>query len=103
AVTPTTACSTLSLHDALPICHSYKACWLLPEELHFHFTVHGVFNGFSAGRRVANGGKYRLLQPLALLQRRLLRVWVLIPSSFLRSEEHTSELQSRFDLVCRLL
>src|SRR5699024_11688456 len=24
-------------------------------------------------------------------------------SSFLRSEEHTSELQSRFDLVCRLL
>src|SRR6266513_3118206 len=25
------------------------------------------------------------------------------PSSPLRSEEHTSELQSRFDLVCRLL
>src|SRR5207249_11002072 len=24
-------------------------------------------------------------------------------TSFLRSEEHTSELQSRFDLVCRLL
>src|SRR5207249_7821722 len=24
-------------------------------------------------------------------------------SSFIRSEEHTSELQSRFDLVCRLL
>src|SRR5699024_12707606 len=24
-------------------------------------------------------------------------------SNFLRSEEHTSELQSRFDLVCRLL
>src|SRR5207249_9920530 len=26
-----------------------------------------------------------------------------VPSAFLRSEEHTSELQSRFDLVCRLL
>src|SRR5699024_11325196 len=25
------------------------------------------------------------------------------PNAFLRSEEHTSELQSRFDLVCRLL
>src|SRR5699024_7213176 len=25
------------------------------------------------------------------------------PSGFIRSEEHTSELQSRFDLVCRLL
>src|SRR5699024_12861580 len=30
--------------------------------------------------------------------------WWLFPSSdLLRSEEHTSELQSRFDLVCRLL
>src|SRR5699024_11843084 len=27
----------------------------------------------------------------------------LLPLSDLRSEEHTSELQSRFDLVCRLL
>src|SRR5699024_11691347 len=26
-----------------------------------------------------------------------------VPLGFLRSEEHTSELQSRFDLVCRLL
>src|SRR5699024_12817354 len=26
-----------------------------------------------------------------------------VPFSLLRSEEHTSELQSRFDLVCRLL
>src|SRR5699024_12443456 len=28
------------------------------------------------------------------------RIWV---SEIMRSEEHTSELQSRFDLVCRLL
>src|SRR5437868_8789180 len=27
----------------------------------------------------------------------------LIQARFIRSEEHTSELQSRFDLVCRLL
>src|SRR5699024_11304392 len=26
-----------------------------------------------------------------------------LPDLFVRSEEHTSELQSRFDLVCRLL
>src|SRR5207249_8547502 len=26
-----------------------------------------------------------------------------VPVGFVRSEEHTSELQSRFDLVCRLL
>src|SRR5699024_7774696 len=30
-------------------------------------------------------------------------VWRIIFKHFLRSEEHTSELQSRFDLVCRLL
>src|SRR5699024_7159597 len=29
--------------------------------------------------------------------------WSSAGFSFLRSEEHTSELQSRFDLVCRLL
>src|SRR5437868_12537027 len=30
-------------------------------------------------------------------------VAVIAPSPLVRSEEHTSELQSRFDLVCRLL
>src|SRR5699024_12878938 len=30
-------------------------------------------------------------------------VWITCASSRTRSEEHTSELQSRFDLVCRLL
>src|SRR5207249_9630067 len=30
-------------------------------------------------------------------------VEVAVPQGFARSEEHTSELQSRFDLVCRLL
>src|SRR5699024_11775587 len=29
--------------------------------------------------------------------------WHLVVGGFARSEEHTSELQSRFDLVCRLL
>src|SRR5699024_12180354 len=38
-----------------------------------------------------------------------LLLFIMLPSNFLilllflRSEEHTSELQSRFDLVCRLL
>src|SRR5699024_11581968 len=36
------------------------------------------------------------------LQRQYLDLLV-IRQQFLRSEEHTSELQSRFDLVCRLL
>src|SRR5207249_6378090 len=29
--------------------------------------------------------------------------WIVLAAVYLRSEEHTSELQSRFDLVCRLL
>src|SRR5690349_21873503 len=82
---------TLSLHDALPI-----------------------FSGGSAGRvpggggdrgRAAGGGDLPGHRPPA---RRLLRVSV--PGAETRSsrragrsEEHTSELQSRRDLVCRLL
>src|SRR5438067_5970137 len=38
-----------------------------------------------------------------LMTRDLLSVLSEAPTSTLRSEEHTSELQSRFDLVCRLL
>src|SRR5437868_11277591 len=33
----------------------------------------------------------------------MLRLHVVLRGNGLRSEEHTSELQSRFDLVCRLL
>src|SRR5207249_10822661 len=41
---------------------------------------------------------------LALLHIALARCWGWFrDSEVLRSEEHTSELQSRFDLVCRLL
>src|SRR5438067_9625909 len=54
---------TLSLHDALPICHAH--CRTVQGNRHG-----GCFAAIDAGRR---------------------------------SEEHTSELQSRFDLVCRLL
>src|SRR5437588_7619276 len=60
----TTEIYTLSLHDALPICH-------------------------------------RRIDPPAL--RAGLPVEDLIDQVFLRSEEHTSELQSHSDLVCRLL
>src|SRR5438874_3779880 len=47
--------------------------------------------GHNAGHTVIIGGKKFVLQ--------------LVPcgTNFLRSEEHTSELQSRRDLVCRLL
>src|SRR5207249_12144317 len=45
------------------------------------------------------------VQPIATLARPLVAIGALMLSieGAIRSEEHTSELQSRFDLVCRLL
>src|SRR5437868_12490801 len=74
--TATTEIYTLSLHDALPICLDELA----DRDRALAFDV----------------GWARLeLDPVRLLQLEL--------GGVLRSEEHTSELQSRFDLVCRLL
>src|SRR2546421_8155791 len=71
--TATTEIYTLSLHDALPIYH-YQARRLRPRALEPHAA---------SGRQLfqQSGGT--------------------LPHQ--RSEEHTSELQSRSDLVCRLL
>src|SRR5260370_26754992 len=66
--TATTEIYTLSLHDALPICH-------------FHDLV-----------LVASGSEDQLSDMLELEGH-----------GTFRSEEHTSELQSHLNLVCRLL
>src|SRR5690349_24224571 len=82
--TATTEIYTLSLHDALPICH------LFPQR--------------QVGRRV--GGRVVVADELELPQRLDRRRRGLIDGPERRderSEEHTSELQSRRDLVCRLL
>src|SRR5437868_10727957 len=74
---------TLSLHDALPI------------------SIHGTGSRFDDGvlvpARPATGAA--LLVPT--WRDRGAQHNLCAPSA--RSEEHTSELQSRFDLVCRLL
>src|SRR2546427_7951627 len=75
--TATTEIYTLSLHDALPIClrcpRSAVSARLIPSQ--------------SARRRPASPGR----------RRRRIR------AGSERSEEHTSELQSQSNLVCRLL
>src|SRR5690349_25168876 len=78
---------TLSLHDALPILLSLWRCFTGWPGLPFRLLL-GLNLLWSNGR---------LCLALNLL---------LLPLLFalcLRSEEHTSELQSRRDLVCRLL
>src|SRR5260221_3255372 len=69
--TATTEIYTLSLHDALPICHG--RAWRGRGKAQLH--VHPVHHGRERPDVRAQG----------------------------RSEEHTSELQSHSDLVCRLL
>src|SRR5690606_41309075 len=76
---------TLSLHDALPI------------------SPRSVCNtGLSPGRRVASAWSSMVLTISALGRVPMLQVTTM-PSKQSRSEEHTSELQSRENLVCRLL
>src|SRR3712207_7188429 len=74
--TATTEIYTLSLHDALPICGDDGA------------ALHPV-PGTALDRQLPAADRARTV-------RRRLR-------DLLRSEEHTSELQSRQYLVCRLL
>src|SRR2546430_15432632 len=73
--TATTEIYTLSLHDALPIFQS--------RNRHFPRTGASSQNAIAFSRRSVDSS----------LPRRRLR----------RSEEHTSELQSQSNLVCRLL
>src|SRR5207249_10158917 len=93
---PPSDISTLSLHDALPICH--------PQ---------GARRSFRSLRPLALRDGRRSRERPALRRRAgrgedlSRRGAAAVPGSprraRRRSEEHTSELQSRFDLVCRLL
>src|SRR5690606_41649997 len=88
-----TEVSPLSLHDALPISRSGAAAGRGRRDRP-HPTAHR-----RPRRRAAPGGGtavHRRLPRTALRPRRRVPVGT-------RSEEHTSELQSRENLVCRLL
>src|SRR5206468_11418489 len=99
-ITPTLHRDTLSLHDALPIypgAVARRRCGGL-------YVVEGDF--------VNEGKQYRPGTSLHVKTGKLhgahgtekgCKILVLRVNSRNRSEEHTSELQSRSDLVCRLL
>src|SRR5207249_12310655 len=87
---PTTSTiSTLSLHDALPIC----APRLGPPRRTGGWASRG------RGRVGGGGGRHGCRPPVHARR----RGGGQRGTSRGRSEEHTSELQSRFDLVCRPL
>src|SRR5689334_25259605 len=83
---------TLSLHDALPICDRRHGGRVLP--LRRRRRRAGPDQDRSAGTgEVAPGARRRPPRPVVLRGGGVMN----------RSEEHTSELQSQFHLVCRLL
>src|SRR5690606_41658686 len=102
APTPTTSTYTLSLHDALPILRKrVSRDEAQPgDALLYHLTLRNLSNDVAS-------------DPVTIVDRfpaslRLSATSVRIDGqsasgAIARSEEHTSELQSRENLVCRLL
>src|SRR5699024_12543980 len=83
---PSVASCTLSLHDALPILNlAYR--W---------FLGYGLLEEIPHFSTVSYAFCHRFPEDLTI------EIFEHILNKA-RSEEHTSELQSRFDLVCRLL
>src|SRR5207249_12088705 len=82
--TPPAEIYTLSLHDALPISlRRLRTDWIDLYQMH-HVDRRAPWEEiWQAMELLVSSGKVRYVGS--------------------RSEEHTSELQSRFDLVCRLL
>src|SRR5699024_11343586 len=93
---PTSQFSTLSLHDALPI---LERQFLWPLERREQLWTRIAHAKIESQIKVArlNGC------PVQELESELEAIEVNDVSNRERSEEHTSELQSRFELVCRLL
>src|SRR5207249_11344958 len=96
--TSTPALYTLSLHDALPI-----SARVGPQsDAAGHRPHPGAAAGCLAGlARDRRPDRHHLCRLCRLRLRSAVRAGANRTAE--RSEEHTSELQSRFDLVCRLL
>src|SRR2546427_821260 len=87
--TATTEIYTLSLHDALPI---YNSCRIALLQL---TQVLRPMHGAVAGKMPALWPGWCSAMRIGLI--------TICPRPWMRSEEHTSELQSQSNLVCRLL
>src|SRR5690606_41437342 len=90
---------TLSLHDALPILLEDDV-FAFPDDVlpggGVRFCCHGIRRGFICLTTDKNDSyKYTFYKSKVH--------FIILDFQNLRSEEHTSELQSRENLVCRLL
>src|SRR5207249_7088173 len=91
--------SPLSLHDALPI----SRCLKRPDVFQVDRRWAQVIEEANALTQENMGNAHVQFVEQTCLQGLLDGAGTMQSHVFLRSEEHTSELQSRFDLVCRLL
>src|SRR5699024_12604688 len=85
---------TLSLHDALPIYEEISTFkYIQSNGSNIAHLSTFIFNGITHWSWISRNIIYRSKANCTISTN--------LPNT--RSEEHTSELQSRFDLVCRLL
>src|SRR5690606_40506925 len=101
--TPPTRICTLSLHDALPILVRLRR-WFPAFPGSFSARFFRWWCWWQSSRREQYFQLFPKYRPIENSSNRALflvkSVWAL---AWRRSEEHTSELQSRENLVCRLL
>src|SRR5699024_12540037 len=88
------------------ILHRYRPFFFIllrPQPISTLFPYTTLFRSFSKRSKLFLPCKIHLRKKACLIQSRSRIFPKILPYYFPRSEEHTSELQSRFDLVCRLL
>src|SRR5204863_9695353 len=89
---------TLSLHDALPICRELQGAETIG------FTAQTRMSGINIdGRQIRKGAASAIRAHVEAMGGVFPKEVTTTVEEVSRSEEHTSELQSRRDLVCRLL
>src|SRR5690625_6312889 len=99
---------TLSLHDALPISIEELYTFLKQADA---VELNDYFRELDAAREAGDSAKEKeIIQKIDNFETHIVPIIADIDAGFgneeaiyLRSEEHTSELQSRGHLVCRLL
>src|SRR5699024_11791875 len=99
---PALLLAPLSLHDALPISivGNRKLLFLAPG---IELVLASGGANFSWNHCEPHEMIWYLPYEIGLVMLTSLRPSGNVASIWIRSEEHTSELQSRFDVVCRLL
>src|SRR5690606_39709384 len=93
---------TLSLHDALPICRNIRIIqrWFLKN---VGLIAPPFLPSPNEPLRCKSKTHISSKKEIVFCRQSLKNRFIILPKKPMRSEEHTSELQSRENLVCRLL